>query len=222
AAVEVAADRGETRSHLGDEAEQGIAHDRLVARLILHEPLAVVVLAELPQELEQLGGELRVSHDGARPWRGLGARAYLQSRMQRTARVSGRSSGMNPSRFGIDTFGSECASITASAGLSPGTSHVRMSMFHAARSASPIGCPNPTPGRAGLNAIGAAHAPTRSAAPTPRSAVATPRRRLRDRILHLPARADRPREDPVVVLDEPRERAALRDLLHRWLHVAGR
>src|SRR5438034_219802 len=24
-----------------------------------------------------------------------------------------------------------------------------MSMFHAARSASPIGCPNPTPGRAG-------------------------------------------------------------------------
>src|SRR2546427_361140 len=53
-------------------------------------------------------------------------------------------------------------------------------------------------------------------------AVATPRRRLRDRILHLPARADRPREDPVVVLDEPRERAALRDLLHRRLHVAGR
>src|SRR2546425_3058066 len=82
-----------------------------------------------------------------------------------------------------------------------------MSMFHAARSASPIGCPNPTPGRAGRNAVGAAHAPTRSAAPTPRSAVATPRRRLRDRILHLPARADRPREDPVVVLDEPRERA---------------
>src|SRR3989442_5166687 len=77
---------------------------------MLHEPLAVVVLAKLPQELEQLGGELRVSHDGARPWRGLGARAYLQSRMQRTARVSGRSSGMNPSRFGIDTFGSECRS----------------------------------------------------------------------------------------------------------------
>src|SRR3989475_3566312 len=97
-----------------------------------------------------------------------------------------------------------------------------MSMFHAARSASPIGCPNPTAGRAGRNAVGAAHAPTRSAAPTPRSAVAPPRRRLRDRILHLPARADRPREDPVVVLDEPRERAALRDLLHRRLHVAGR
>src|SRR5438128_7786873 len=90
-----------------------------------------------------------------------------------------------------------------------------MSMFHAARSASPIGCPNPTPGRAGRDAVGAAHAATRSA-------VATPRRRLRDRILHLPARADRPREDPVVVLDEPRERAALRDLLHRRLHVAGR
>src|SRR2546428_12349410 len=88
---------------------------------MLHEPLAVVVLAKLPQELEQLGGELRVSHDGARPWRGLGARAYLQSRMQRTARVSGRSSGMNPSRVGIHTFGSEGPSLTASAGMSPFT-----------------------------------------------------------------------------------------------------
>src|SRR2546425_3546898 len=90
AAVEVAADRGEPRSHRGDEAEQGVAHDRLVARLILHEPLAVFLLPELHQEGEQLGGELRVSHDGARPWRALGARAYLQSRMRSEERRVGK------------------------------------------------------------------------------------------------------------------------------------
>src|SRR5213079_138252 len=57
AALEVTADRAQPRPHLGDEAEKGLAHERLVASLMLPEPLTVVVLPELPQELEQLGGE---------------------------------------------------------------------------------------------------------------------------------------------------------------------
>src|SRR5207245_10522664 len=77
AVLEVAADRAQPGSHLGDEAENGVAHDRLVVTLIRQEPLAVVVLPELPQELEQLGGELRVRHDRRKmprrriPWQGL-------------------------------------------------------------------------------------------------------------------------------------------------------
>src|SRR5262245_11865820 len=45
---------------------------------------------------------------------------------------------------------------------------------------------------------------------------------LDDRIGHLPVRADRPREDRVVVLDETNQRSRFADLLNRGLHVAGR
>lgn len=44
---------------------------------------------------------------------------YLQFDMQRTALASGRSSTMNPFRFGIWTAGSVFASITALAGIRP-------------------------------------------------------------------------------------------------------
>jgi hypothetical protein len=54
-------------------------------------------------------------------WRRLkrGAAIYLQSVMQRTDLVSGRSSMTKPSRLGICTFGMLLASITASAGTRP-------------------------------------------------------------------------------------------------------
>src|SRR2546427_183772 len=44
---------------------------------------------------------------------------------------------------------------------------------------------------------------------------------LRDGILHLPVRADRPGEDPVVVLHEARDGAHLLDVVDGRLHVAG-
>src|SRR5512145_1797535 len=98
----------------------------------------------------------------------------------------------------------------------PRPSGVRMSMFQAARSASLIGWPKPAAGRSGYCEIQGFLAA--QAAIT--IAITTASRASRDRIAHLPVGADRPREDPVVVLDEPGDGPRLHDLGHRGLHVA--
>src|SRR5580765_3421724 len=98
----------------------------------------------------------------------------------------------------------------------PAPSRVRMSMFQAATSASPIGSPKPAEGRSGgRDAGGGAHAPTITTEPTRRAT-------LRDGIAHLPVGTHRPGEDTVVMLDEPRNVADLHDLGDRGLHVASR
>src|SRR5437879_12314640 len=89
-------------------------------------------------------------------------------------------------------------------------------MFHAARSASPMGWPKPTVGAGAFCAIrGAlAHAAAISAL------AATTATALCDGILDLPAGGDGPGEDAVVVLDEAGDGAGLLEVLHRRLHVA--
>src|SRR6266566_2199911 len=47
------------RSEITDEAQGGVADLRFVSLLVRREPIAIVVLAELAQERERLGGEIR-------------------------------------------------------------------------------------------------------------------------------------------------------------------
>src|SRR5262245_7662710 len=100
----------------------------------------------------------------------------------------------------------------------PLPSGVRISMFQAARSASLIGWPKPAAGRSGyweIHGFLAAQPPTTVA-------IIRASRSSRDRIAHLPVRADRPGEDSIVVLHEPRDGPGLHDVGHRRLNVAGR
>src|SRR5262245_607539 len=97
---------------------------------------------------------------------------------------------------------------------SPFPSEVRISMFQAAMSASVIGLP-----KRGVGLFDCASAD--SSASDENSSSASAPANLCDRIFHLPVCADRPGEDPVVVLHEADERAGFRDLGHRGLHVAG-
>src|SRR5262245_11454462 len=97
---------------------------------------------------------------------------------------------------------------------SPFLSQVRMSMCQAAMSASVIGLPN-----RGVGLFDCASAP--SSASDENSSSASAPANLCDRIFHLPACADRPGKDSVVVLHEADERAGFRDLGHRGMHVPG-
>ena len=89
-------------------------------------------------------------------------------------------------------------------------------MFHAARLASEMAWPKPTDGRSGArDVVGAAHAPMSTADVNSRGT-------LRNGIAHLPIGTHQPGEDPIVMLDEPRDDSALHDVGDRRLHVAGR
>src|SRR5574342_198213 len=97
---------------------------------------------------------------------------------------------------------------------SPFPSEVRMSMFQAAISASEIGLP-----KCGAGPFDCASAASNASAEN--SSSASVPASLCDRIFHLPACADRPGKDSIVVLHESDERAGFRNLRHRGLHVAG-
>src|SRR5262245_60938259 len=97
---------------------------------------------------------------------------------------------------------------------SPLPSEVRMSIFQAAMSASVIGLP-----KRGVGPLDCASAD--SSASDENSSSASAPANLSDRIFHLPACADRPGKDSVVVLHEAHERASFCDLRHSGLHVAG-
>src|SRR5262249_44566855 len=98
----------------------------------------------------------------------------------------------------------------------PRPSEVRTSMFHAAMSASLMGCPNPAAGGPGAVAGGGVVAQAAA-----RTSAVIKAARLRDRILDLAGRAHGPGEDTVVVLHEAADGADLRDVLDGRLHVPG-
>src|SRR5207302_7878681 len=112
---------------------------------------------------------------------------------------------------------------------------VRMSMFHAARSASLIGWPKRGLSGKGCTACGpvlpsgmpvddfAAMPPPGFAHPKIHNDATTTAMRdssLADRIAHLAFGVHRPGLNAVMVLHEAHDRARLLDFLHRGLHVA--
>src|SRR4030095_7383219 len=91
-------------------------------------------------------------------------------------------------------------------------------MFHGAMSASDIGLPNFASTLVCVCATDWVWGP---AQPIIASAAATPATTASDRILPLPARADGPRENAIVVLHESDDGADFLDVLNRRLNVTG-